>query len=99
MKHTGSAKKKSRSNATLHRGARSSNGRRLVVCVNNEDYQASLDLQRIYVTVPDALAREHGMVRVIDESAEDYLFPEEYFVPVELPAQARRAVLRARQSP
>jgi hypothetical protein len=36
------------------------------------------------------------MLRVIDESGEDYLFPEDYFVPIKLPLQARRAVLRAR---
>jgi hypothetical protein len=99
MKRTASAKKKLRSNATSRKPARSGDGRRLVVCVNNRDYPASLELRKIYVALPDRLAREHGLVRVIDESGEDYLFPEEYFVPVELPAQARSAVLRARQSP
>jgi len=69
----------------------------LVVCVNNEDYPASLELRKIYVALPDRLARKHGMVRVFDESGEDYLFPEEYFVPVELPAAAKSAVLRARE--
>ena len=67
----------------------------LVVCVENEEYPASLELRKIYVALPDRVAGEHGMVRVIDESGEDYLFPEGYFVPIKLPLEARRAVLRA----
>ena len=69
----------------------------LVVCVENEEYPASLELRKIYVALPDRVAGEHGMVRVIDESGEDYLFPEGYFVPIKLPLQTRRAVLRARR--
>jgi hypothetical protein len=98
MKHTESGKKKSRSRTTFTSEARSNNGRRLVVCVNNDDYPASLELRKIYVALPDRVASDHGMIRVIDESGEDYLFPEEFFIPIELPAQAKRAVLRARQS-
>jgi hypothetical protein len=65
--------------------------------VENEDYPASLELRKIYIALPDRVAGEHGMLRVIDESGEDYLFPEGYFVPIKLPLQAKRAVLRARQ--
>ena len=97
MKHTGSAKTKSRSSASSTSSTRGSNGRRLVVCVENEEYPASLELRKIYIALPDPVAGEHGMLRVIDESGEDYLFPEGYFVPIKLPLQARRAVLRARQ--
>ena len=44
--------------------------------------------------MPDAPARERRFVRVIDESGEDYLYPEEYFVPIELPRAAERAFAR-----
>jgi hypothetical protein len=49
----------------------------------------------LYVTLPDAQAAKHGQVRVIDESGEDYLYPEEFFVAVELPQTVRRRVLQA----
>ncbi len=66
------------------------------MCVDNSSYPASLELRKIYEALPDARAAEHGMIRVLDESGEDYLFPEEYFVPVDLPKTTRQAVLRAR---
>lgn len=70
--------------------------RRLLVCVKNEDYPASLELRKIYQALPDDFGDKHGLVRVIDESGEDYLFPESYFRPVALPKPVERAVLRAR---
>jgi hypothetical protein len=65
-----------------------------VICVENDDYSASLELRKVYVALPDRQATEHGMLRVIDESGEDYLFPAEYFVSINLPTQAKQAVLR-----
>ena len=56
-----------------------------VVCVKNEGYAASLELRKIYQVVVDARAEEHGLIRVIDESGEDYLYPAEYFAAIELP--------------
>jgi hypothetical protein len=58
---------------------------RFVVCVKNEGYPASLELRKIYQVLPDARAVEHQMIRVIDESGEDYLYPANYFVSIELP--------------
>ena len=55
---------------------------RFVVCVNNKDYPASLELRKLYQVVADEAAAKHHQLRVIDESGEDYLYPEEYFVPV-----------------
>jgi hypothetical protein len=55
------------------------------VCVRNEDYPASLELRKLYAVLDDKFASEHGLVRVVDESGEDYLFPSEYFVRVSLP--------------
>ena len=56
-----------------------------VVCVKNEGYEASLELRKIYRLLPDEKASDVGMVRVVDESGEDYLYPKDYFVPIELP--------------
>jgi len=66
-----------------------------VVCIKNKDYAASLELRKLYRVVPDASAAKLGQVRVIDESGEDYLYPATYFVPLQLPQAAERAVLRA----
>ena len=58
---------------------------RFVVCIKNKDYGASLELRKIYQVLPDATAATHGLIRVIDESGEDYLYPEDYFAPITLP--------------
>jgi hypothetical protein len=65
------------------------------VCVKNTDYPASLELRKLYQIVADAEAAHHHQLRVIDESGEDYLYPEEYFVAIQLPQAAEKAVLRA----
>lgn len=56
----------------------------LVICIKNDDYLASLELKKIYKTIPDEKAKKHNMIRVIDESGEDYLYPNSYFLPLEL---------------
>ena len=53
-----------------------------VVCVDNADYPASLELHKIYRVVPDADAAADGDIRVVDESGEDYLYPASYFTPI-----------------
>ena len=55
------------------------------VCVNNQDHPASLELRKIYRVLPDPRSAENRLVRVVDESGEDYLYPCEYFVPIQLP--------------
>jgi hypothetical protein len=67
----------------------------LVVCVDNAGYEASLEKRKIYVTLPDADAEKHGLLRVIDESAEDYLYPKAAFRPIALPDAVKKAVLAA----
>jgi hypothetical protein len=69
--------------------------RQLVVCVKNEGYEVSLDVRKIYVSIEDEDAKSHGMVRVVDESGEDYLYPQKMFLPIDLPQPVRRAVLTA----
>jgi hypothetical protein len=65
------------------------------VCVNDKDYPVSLELRKLYQVVADDTADKHRQLRVIAESGADYLYPEEYFVPVQLPQPAEKAVLRA----
>ena len=66
-----------------------------VVCVNNDDYAASLELRKLYEVLPDEEATKHGQLRIIDESGEDYLYPESFFAPVALPALSEERILRA----
>ncbi len=68
---------------------------KFAVCINNEGYPASLELRKIYQVVPDEKAAQHNLVRVVDESGEDYLYPERFFVPIELPQAAEEAFLHA----
>jgi hypothetical protein len=69
-----------------------------VACVKNKDYAASLELRKLYQVVPDGSVAKLGQIRVIDESGEDYLYPQEFFVPVQLPESAQKAVRRASNS-
>jgi len=69
--------------------------KRLVICVRNKGYAASLEKRKVYVAIPDSAAAKHGHIRVIDESGEDYLYPESFFVPVTLPQSVRKAILAA----
>ncbi|GET41675.1 hypothetical protein MiSe_64880 [Microseira wollei NIES-4236] len=52
-----------------------------VLCVKNDNYTASLEVRKVYRVIPDSRAAEHQLIRVIDESEEDYLYPSDYFVP------------------
>ena len=61
------------------------NSSRFVVCLRNEGYEASLEPRKIYRIVPDAQANARGMIRVVDESGEDYLYPDDLFSPITLP--------------
>ena len=75
--------------------ATSSSNPKLVVCIKNDEYEASLELRNIYQVIPDEGAAEHAQLRVIDESGEDYLFPDALFMPIELPEATKDAVIRA----
>jgi len=69
--------------------------KQLVVCINNSDYPASLERRKIYVALRDLAADKHGMVRVVDESGEDYLYPKTLFRSIALPQAVRKAVMAA----
>jgi hypothetical protein len=66
-----------------------------VICVRNDGYPAALEPRKLYLRLHDDLAEQHGQMRVIDESGEDYLYPCDYFIDVELPADAQQALIRA----
>jgi hypothetical protein len=61
------------------------------ICVGNQDYPASLELWKVYRVLPDDKAAKHQLVRVIDESGEDYLYSESWFVPIKLPQSSRES--------
>jgi hypothetical protein len=60
-----------------------------MICVHNRGYEASLEIRKIYEVLSDKIAEKHHQKRVIDESGEDYLFPEDYFAPVRLPSATK----------
>ena len=75
--------------------ATSINVAKLVVCIKNTGYEVSLERRKIYSILPDPIAKKHKMIRVVDESGEDYLFPESYFLSVAFPPAVRQALLAA----
>jgi hypothetical protein len=69
--------------------------KQLVVCIKNDGYPASLERRKIYVAMRDAAAEKHGLLRVVDESGEDYLYPKAFFRAVALTQSTKKAVLDA----
>jgi hypothetical protein len=63
-----------------------------VVCVSNDGFAASLDERKIYRSLPDVRALRLGMLRVVDESGADYLYPVEKFEVLSLPPRVARAL-------
>lgn len=64
--------------------------RQFVICVDSAGCPASLERWKVYRALPDHEADAHGMLRVIDESGEDYLYPKNRFRPIELLRHLRR---------
>lgn len=67
------------------------------VCVRNDEHEESLELRKIYEVLDDADAAKHNMVRVIDEEGEDYLYPRDWFLPIELPHNIEQAIVELTQ--
>ena len=85
----GSAEKRSKSNGSSpKKRART----QYVVCVKNQDYPASLEVRKLYPVVPDRAAARVGLRRIVDESGEDYLYPESYFIDIKLPSSVEKIV-------
>jgi len=66
-----------------------------VVGVKNRGFAASLQLRKVYEVMADPDAESHKLIRVIDESGEDYLFPETCFMAIDLPSPIARAIVGA----
>jgi len=66
---------------------------RFAICVENSEYPASLELFKIYRVLPDKGALADGYLRIIDESGEDYLYPESHFILVDLPHETERTLM------
>jgi hypothetical protein len=69
--------------------------RKLFVCVKNEGYAASLEKRKLYVALRDPAAEKHGLVRIVDESGDDYLYPRIFFRSIALTQSVKKAVLAA----
>jgi hypothetical protein len=69
--------------------------KQLVVCIDSKDYPTSLEKRKIYVALRDAGAEKHGLLRIVDESGEDYLYPKRSFRSIALPQAVKKAVLAA----
>jgi hypothetical protein len=65
------------------------------LCIENKDCD-DLEKRKIYVVLPDEEAAKDGYLRVIDESGEDYLYPQSYFIFVQLPREAHESLGAAR---
>jgi hypothetical protein len=61
------------------------------LCVDNKDCE-DLEQRKIYRVIPDDAAAKEGYLRVVDESGDDYLYPESYFVLIQLPREAQKAL-------
>ena len=69
--------------------------RRYAVCITNKGNEASLERNKLYVLLRDRKAEADGLVRVIDEDGEDYLYPADWFVAVEVPKAVQASLLKA----
>lgn len=68
--------------------------REFVLCIRNEGCE-DLEIRKIYEVLPDENAAKDEYIRIIDESGEDYLYPSNYFYPVEIARNVRETLLRA----
>ena len=68
---------------------------KFLVCIKNDDYPASLEVRKLYSRIPDPDAEQHGQVRIVDESGDDYLYPAEYFQAIELPVEVEKTIAGA----
>jgi hypothetical protein len=68
---------------------------RFAVCINNTTYPDDLKVRTIYQVLPDESAARSNYIRVVDETGEDYLYPAELFVIIDVPAEAQKAFTQA----
>lgn len=68
----------------------------IVLCLKNKGYEASLERRKVYRAIPDRAAAADDLLRIVDESGDDYLYPSRFFAPLRLSTAVKRAVLAAR---
>ena len=95
MKPAELAGRNSRSSICLKINMPKAPTKQLVICVSNDGYAASLEKRKLYVMLRDSAAEKLGLLRIIDESGDDYLYPKAFFRSVALPQSVKRAVLAA----
>jgi hypothetical protein len=66
---------------------------RFAICINNSGYPDDLHVRTVYQVLPEESAARSNYIRVIDETGEDYLYPAEYFVFVEVPSEAAKSLM------
>ncbi len=67
--------------------------KRFALCIDDSDYQASLVPGKVYRILPDPRAAKDHLVRIVDESGEDYLYHKSHFVFVDFPPPVRKKIL------
>lgn len=68
---------------------------RFAVCIDNEGYLASLEKGKLYRVIPDSVATAHNLIRVVDESGEDYAYPTRRFFPISVPQELKKVLVKA----
>lgn len=67
---------------------------RFVVCLDNAGYDASLDVRKLYRVIGDDKSEKLGLLRIVDESGEDYLYPKKLFAAIDVSPSLRRRLSR-----
>lgn len=66
------------------------------VCINNKGYKASLEVGKLYRVIRDQEASNHGLMRVVDETGEDYAFAADRFASMDVPPAVQKVLLSTR---
>jgi hypothetical protein len=69
--------------------------KRFALCIDNTDYEASLILHKVYNIIPDERAAQDDLLRIVNESGEDYLYHKSHFVLVEFPVEIEQILIAA----
>ena len=67
--------------------------KKFVICISNKGNEASLEKGKVYQLIEDKSAAQHNLIRIVDESGEDYLFQNNYFVSIKLPKVVQKALV------
>lgn len=65
------------------------------MCLENDGYPVSLETRKVYRSLADVDASRAGLLRVVDESGEDYLYPTRWFLHVSVPSTSKKVLARA----